>query len=91
MINSWMLHPSQGFIRLGGHQLVQASVAGETVLEGDDVPGAADEAAARRHIGQAYPKSEEKAITKTNNLSAKAGATNVTNNNGYVGGLIRHP
>ena len=34
---------------------------------------------------QAYPKSEEKAITKTNNLSAKAGATNVTSNNGYVG------
>ena len=37
---------------------------------------------------QAYPKSEEKAITKTNNLSAKAGATNVTSNNGYVGGLF---
>ena len=35
-----------------------------------------------------YPKSEEKAITKTNNLSAKAGATNVTSNNGYVGGLF---
>ena len=51
MADSWMLHPSQGFIRLGGHQLVQAGVAGEAVLEGDDVPGAADEAAARRHIG----------------------------------------
>ena len=51
MVDSWMLHPSQGFIRLGGHQLVQAGVAGEAVLEGDDVPGAADEAAARRHIG----------------------------------------
>src|SRR5699024_12582916 len=37
---------------------------------------------------QAYPKSEEKAITKTNNLSAKAGATNVTSNNGYVGGCF---
>ena len=41
MADSWMLHPSQGFIRLGGHQLVQAGVAGEAVLEGDDVPGAA--------------------------------------------------
>lgn len=51
MADSWMLHPSQGFIRLGGHQLVQAGVAGEAVLEGDDVPGAADKAAARRHIG----------------------------------------
>ena len=51
MADSWMLPPSQGFIRLGGHQLVQAGVAGEAVLEGDDVPGAADEAAARRHIG----------------------------------------
>ena len=51
MADSWMLHPSQGFIRLGGHQLVQAGVAGEAVLKGDDVPGAADEAAARRHIG----------------------------------------
>ena len=40
---------------------------------------------------QAYPKSEEKAITKTNNLSAKVVATNVTSNNGYVDGLIRHP
>ena len=35
-----------------------------------------------------YPKSEEKAITKTNNLSAKAGATNVTSNNGYAGGCF---
>ena len=51
MVDSWMLHPSQGLIRLGGHQLVQAGVAGKAVLEGDDVPGAADEAAARRHIG----------------------------------------
>ena len=51
MTVSWMLHPSQGFIRFGGHQLVQAGVAGKAVLEGDDVPGAADEAAARRHIG----------------------------------------
>ena len=45
----------------------------------------------KRNYTQAYPKSEEKAITKTNNLSAKAGATNVTSNNGYVDGLIRHP
>ena len=37
---------------------------------------------------KAYSKSEEKAITKTNNLSAKAGATNVTSNNGYVGGCF---
>ena len=51
MADSWMLHPSQGFIRLGGHQLVQAGVAGKAVLEGDDVPSAADEAASRRHIG----------------------------------------
>ena len=51
MADSWMLHPSQGFIRLGGHQLVQAGVAGEAVLEGNDVPGTADESAARRHIG----------------------------------------
>ena len=51
MANSWMLHPSQGFIRLGGHQLVQAGVAGKAVFKRYNVPGAADEAAARRHIG----------------------------------------
>ena len=34
---------------------------------------------------QAYPKSEEKAITKTNNVSAKAGLTNVITNKGYLG------
>ena len=51
MADSWMLHAPQRLVRLGGHQLVQAGVAGEAVLEGDDVPGAADEAASRRHIG----------------------------------------
>ena len=40
----------------------------------------------KRNYTQAYPKSEEKAITKTNNLSAKAGATYVTTNKGHVGG-----
>ena len=60
MTDSWMLHPSQGFIRLGGHQLVQAGVAGEAVLEGDDVPGAADEAASRRHISFSGEETLEK-------------------------------
>ena len=45
------LHPSQGLVRLGGHQLVQPGAAGEAVFEGNNVPGAADEAAARRHVG----------------------------------------
>ena len=31
--------------------MVQPGVSWEAVLEGDDIPGAADEAAARRHIG----------------------------------------
>ena len=34
---------------------------------------------------QAYRKTTDKAITNTNNLSAKAGSTNVTTNKGYVG------
>ena len=42
----------------------------------------------QQDVTQAYLKSEEKAITKTNNLSAKAGATNVTSNNGYAGGCF---
>ena len=45
------LHPPQGFVRLGGHQLIQAGAAGEAVFKGHNIPGAADEAAARRHIG----------------------------------------
>ena len=32
-------------------------------------------------------KAAEKAITKTNNLSAKAGLTYVTTNKGYVGAI----
>lgn len=36
---------------LGGHELVQPGVAGEAVLEGDDASGTADQAAARRHVG----------------------------------------
>ncbi|HIY27534.1 MAG TPA: hypothetical protein H9679_00705 [Firmicutes bacterium] len=38
-------------------------------------------------LSSTYLKSEEKAITKTNNLSAKAGATNVTSNNGLHGAM----
>ena len=45
------LHPPQVFVRLGGHQLIQAGAAGEAVFKGHNIPGAADEAAARRHIG----------------------------------------
>lgn len=48
------LHPPQGFVRLGGHQLIQAGAAGEAVFKGHNIPGAADEAAARRHIGDVY-------------------------------------
>ena len=33
-------------------------------------------------------KAAEKAITKTNNLSAKAGPTYVTTNKGYVGAIL---
>ena len=39
------------FPRLGCHQPVKLSVPGEAVLEGHNVPGTADEAAACRHIG----------------------------------------
>ena len=38
---------------------------------------------------QAYCNPPDKAITKSNNLSAKAGATNVTTNKGYVWGFQR--
>lgn len=41
----------QRLVGLGGHQLVELGVAGERVLERHDVPGTADEAAPRRHIG----------------------------------------
>ena len=34
---------------------------------------------------QAYCNPPDKAITKSNNLSAKAGSTNVTTNKGYAG------
>ena len=37
---------------------------------------------------QAYPKTTDKAITKTNNVSGKAGLTNVTTNKGYVGVIL---
>ena len=36
--------PPQGFVRLGGHQLIQAGAAGEAVFKGHNIPGAADEA-----------------------------------------------
>ena len=72
MADSWMLHPSQGFIRLGGHQLVQAGVAGEAVLEGDDVPGAADEAASRRHIGDVLQKISGLYLCKCNGRTCQA-------------------
>lgn len=39
-------------------------------------------------IGQAYCNPPDKAITKTNNLSVKAGSTNVTTNKGYVGVIL---
>ena len=45
------LHPSQSLVRLGGHQLVQACAAGEAVFKGHNIPGAANQAAASRHIG----------------------------------------
>lgn len=45
------LHPPQGFVRLGGHQLVQTGIAGEAVFEWYNVPGTADQSAACRHIG----------------------------------------
>ena len=37
---------------------------------------------------QAYCNPPDKAITKTNNLSVKAGSTNVTTNKGYVGVIL---
>ena len=37
---------------------------------------------------QAYCNPPDKAITKTNNLSVKAGPTNVTTNKGYVGVIL---
>ena len=45
------LHPPQGFVRLGGHQLVQTGIVGEAVFEWYNVPGTADQSAACRHIG----------------------------------------
>lgn len=45
------LHSSDGFIRLGRHELVQLGVPGEAVLEGYDVAGTADQPAACGHIG----------------------------------------
>ena len=35
-----------------------------------------------------YCNPPDKAITKTNNLSVKAGSTNVTTNKGYVGVIL---
>ena len=46
-----MKNHSSPFPRLCGHQPVKLSVPGKTVLEGHNVPGTADEAAACRHIG----------------------------------------
>ena len=37
---------------------------------------------------QAYCNLPDKAITKANNLSVKAGSTNVTTNKGYVGVIL---
>ena len=37
---------------------------------------------------QAYCNPPDKAITKTNNLSVKAGPTNVTTNKGYAGVIL---
>ena len=45
------LHLPHHLVRLGGHELVQPGAAGEAVFEGDNVPRAADEAAARRDVG----------------------------------------
>lgn len=39
------------FPRLGGHQPVELGVPGKAVLEGHNVPGTADKAAACRHVG----------------------------------------
>ena len=45
------LHPPQGFVRLGGHQLVQTGIAGEAVFKRYNVASTADETAASRYIG----------------------------------------
>lgn len=39
------------FVGLGRHEAVQLRIPGETVGKGYQIPGAADQAAARRHVG----------------------------------------
>ena len=45
------LHRTDGFIRLGRHEIVQLGVPGEAVFKGDDVSGTANQATACGHIG----------------------------------------
>ena len=40
---SLWLHPSQGLVRLGGHELIQTGAAGEAVFKGHNIPGAANQ------------------------------------------------
>lgn len=51
MVPELLLLSSNRLIRFGRHEFVQLRILREAVFKGDDVSGAADQAAARRHIG----------------------------------------